>query len=148
MFISPESWGYISYNCKDNHDTRNIDISIKTEKKMAEGVLLTNTDSSLNLKTWDSGAYVILVRGGNIEHKKIFYLYSPQDKRPPIQTYNWLVQEKTSCKPGENAEILFGSSAKNVYVLYELYDGYQLLKREFLQLSDQVKHFSLSLIHI
>lgn len=117
--------------------------SIKTEKKMAEGVLLTNTDSSLNLKTWDSGAYVILVRGGNIEHKKIFYLYSPQDKRPPIQTYNWLIQEKTSCKPGENAEILFGSSAKNVYVLYELYDGYQLLKREFLQLSDQVKHFSI-----
>ena len=33
MFISPESWGYISYNCKDNHDTRKIDITIKTEKK-------------------------------------------------------------------------------------------------------------------
>ena len=39
MFISPESWGYISYNCKDNHDTRNIDISIKTEKKMRVSTL-------------------------------------------------------------------------------------------------------------
>lgn len=118
--------------------------SIKIEKKIKEGVLLTNTDSLfLNLKNWASGAYVVIVKGEKVENKKIFYLYSPQDKRPPIQTYNWLIQEKTSCRPGENAEILFGSSAKNVYVLYELYEGYQLLKREFLQFSDQVKRFSI-----
>ena len=118
--------------------------SVKIEKKITEGQTLTSADSlQLNLKGWASGAYMVIVKGKNSEQKTIFYLYSPQDKQPPIQTYNWLIQEKTDCKPGENAEILFGSSAEKVYVLYELYDGYRLLKREHLQLSNRVKRFSI-----
>jgi uncharacterized protein YfaS (alpha-2-macroglobulin family) len=50
-----------------------------------------------------------------------FVLTSSQDKRPPLPVYEWLMTPKTACFIGENAEIIYGSSVKNAYVLYEIF---------------------------
>jgi len=88
----------------------------------------------MNLSSLPSGAYLLKFAGtGNdkdITYQKVVYLYSTQDERPPYPTYYWCVQEKTTCAPGENAQILVGSSAKNVYVLYEIYSNQKFMERK------------------
>ena len=73
-----------------------------------------------------SGAYQIVARskddfGRDIEAKSNFILGSLKDKRPPVPVYLWDLAPKTTCEIGENAEIIIGSSLKNVYVLYQLF---------------------------
>lgn len=91
-----------------------------------------------NLGKQSSGAYLFTVKNGDLESKQIFYLYSLQDKRPPIPTYAWIVKEKTQCYAGETARILLGTSAKNVYVTYEIFSAQKLLKRANPVLSDEI----------
>ena len=94
----------------------------------------------LNLSSLPSGAYLLKLSGTgddkNITDENIIYLYSPQDKRPPYLTYFWSVEEKTTCSPGEDAKILLGSSAKEVYVLYEIYSDQKLMERKRLVLNN------------
>lgn len=128
-------------------DTISDELQLKdtlVEKIITENTLRLVQEDTLypTLKGLPSGAYLFTVTGNNSQTKTVFYLYAPSDKRPPIQTYNWLVQEKTECKPGENAEILFGTSAKNVYLLYEIYNGNKLIKRSFPVLSNEVLHIT------
>lgn len=117
--------------------------SLPVQSVMQEGFLELPLDSlTPDFSKWPSGAYAIQITGENKKYenigiKKIFYLYSLTDKRPPLTTYNWVEEIKTSCDAGENAEILFGTSVENVYLLYELYNECRLIKREILKLSNE-----------
>ena len=66
-----------------------------------------------------------------------FILYSLQDKRPPVFTHLWLLNEKTDCLPGEEANILFGTSDKEAHVLYELYQDGKCISRKRLVLNNE-----------
>ncbi|MDR0540725.1 MAG: hypothetical protein LBH19_00775, partial [Dysgonamonadaceae bacterium] len=73
-----------------------------------------------------SGRYRIIVKalennGKEIEAQQDFTVATASDKRPPIPVYEWLMTPKTTCTVGEKAEIIYGSSAKGAYVLYELF---------------------------
>lgn len=81
-------------------------------------------------KNYPSGAYLLTAICEGQESKTIFYLYAPGDKYPPISTYNWLVKEKTDCKPGENAQVIFGTSVKDAHILIETYSVDRLIKQE------------------
>ncbi|MDE5612182.1 MAG: hypothetical protein K2I90_09235, partial [Odoribacter sp.] len=85
-----------------------------------------------------SGAYLFCVKHGNTESKQVFYLYSTKDRKPPVPTYSWLIEEKTVCLPGDTARIRFGTSAPNAYVLYEIYHADKLLQRRYTRLSDSI----------
>lgn len=110
------------------------------EKIVLEGQLKVNQTDSLvpNLRHLTSGAYLFTVECDQVKRNQIFYLYSSNDKRPPIPTYDWLVKEKTSCLAGETAKIQFGTSAKNAYVKYEIYSLNKLLKQKDMVLSDEI----------
>ncbi|MDR0863908.1 MAG: alpha-2-macroglobulin [Candidatus Symbiothrix sp.] len=80
------------------------------------------------LKAIASGRYRLIAKatdekGREIETQQDFTLASKQDKRPPVPVYEWLMTPQTTCAVGEKAEIIYGSSAKDVYVLYELFKG-------------------------
>lgn len=92
-----------------------------------------------SLNDQPSGAYLWSATCNGKTSKQIFYLYAPEDTKPPVPTYNWTVAEKTRCRPGEKARILFGTSVSDAYVLYEIFASGKLLKREFLTLSDEIK---------
>ena len=85
-----------------------------------------------------SGAYLFSVKNGSAQSKQIFYLYSLRDKKPPIPTYQWIVKEKTECYPGETARILFGTSAREVYLTYEIFTNQKLLKKATTILSNEI----------
>ena len=110
------------------------------EKIVLQGQLKIQQSDSLipNLKSLASGAYLFTVECDQTKKTQIFYLYSPNDKRPPIPTYEWLVKEKTNCLVGESAKIQFGTSVKNAYVRYEIYSLNKLLKQKDVVLTDEI----------
>lgn len=97
-----------------------------------------NDSITPNLSKCESGAYLLTIETDGNLTKKIFYLYATTDKRPPIPTYNWLVKEKTKCYPGETAKILFGTSAKNAYILYDIYTADKRIKQVHQKISNEV----------
>ncbi|MDR0413167.1 MAG: hypothetical protein LBH61_05145 [Dysgonamonadaceae bacterium] len=77
-------------------------------------------------KQLPSGRYRILLKatddkGRPVEMQQDFTLAAAGDKRPPVPTCQWLMTPKTTCAVGESAEIIYGTSARNVYILYELF---------------------------
>jgi uncharacterized protein YfaS (alpha-2-macroglobulin family) len=66
-----------------------------------------------------------------------FVLASTRDKRPPVPVYEWLMTPKTTCAVGENAEIIYGSSEKDVYVLYEIFRNKKKLATSRFVLSNE-----------
>lgn len=93
----------------------------------------------LQLQNEVSGAYLLTADCEGASKKQIFYLYSPQDKRPPIPTYKWLVKEKTECLPGEKARILFGTSLEDAYLQYEVFTSDKSVLKKKLHVSNEVK---------
>ncbi|MCL1937636.1 MAG: MG2 domain-containing protein [Candidatus Azobacteroides sp.] len=80
------------------------------------------------LKSMPSGQYRLIARstdekGRAVEFQGDFTLFSSADKCPPVPVYEWFLTPKLDCAVGEKAEIVYGSSAKEVYVLYELFQG-------------------------
>lgn len=122
----------------EQYDEGNLPI----DKKVREGTFTTGEDKKLEMdfSSLPSGVYLLKFAGtGNdkdITYQTVVYLYSTQDKRPPYLTYYWCVQEKTICAPGEEAKILVGSSAKDVYVLYEVYSNQKFMERKRFMLNN------------
>lgn len=93
-----------------------------------------------------SGRYRIILeandsKGRPAKTQQDFILYSAHDKRPPVFTHTWLLEEKTSCLPGEEGKILFGTSDKDAYILYELYQDGKCISREQLVLNNENRLF-------
>lgn len=118
--------------------------SVRIEKTLCRGKLNTLTDSVCpDFSSWASGAYLIQAQENlpgrdSVSVRKIIYLYSAEDTRPPYLTYNWLPQDKISCNPGESAEINFGTSARNIYLWYEVYTYKGLVQQKQMILSDTI----------
>ena len=122
-------------------------------KTWAEGTYTTPETLTLSLDTtlhldarqFPSGAYLLTLSGTgnqqNISSKNLIYLYSREDTRPPCPSYNWAIPVKTTCALGEEAEFIFGTSATNAHVLYEIYAGDQLVKREIIPFSNENRAF-------
>lgn len=74
------------------------------------------------LKSLVSGKYRIIAEAKDAEaFSANFTVFTGKDKCPPAPVYEWLLPVKTECAAGENAVIIYGSSAKEVYVLYEIF---------------------------
>lgn len=128
--------------------------SLKWDYKEGQQVASGNFTSGEDLpadafRKLSSGRYRIVLKakdskGREIKAQQDFSLYGKQDKRPPFFTRSWLIMENVSVAIGEKAEWTFGTSDKNAYVLYELFDNKKLLKRERLTFNDENKKFSLT----
>lgn len=104
-------------------------------------------DQSL-FKKLPSGLYEIVVeakdsKGRVCKNSSSHLLYSAGDKRPPIFSNTWLLEEKSSCLPGEEAEILFGTSHKGAYILYEWFVDGKPIHKEILKMSEENRRFKI-----
>lgn len=77
----------------------------------------------------------------NVVSRSYFILYSLDDKTPPIETNEWLIEKQKTFSSSKNAEIVLGISAKNATILYDLLKGDKLLQRQHLELSNENKKF-------
>lgn len=115
----------------------------KVEKQIATGSFTSGQTMDKNIfRKLASGRYRIKVeakdtKGRNATAEQDFILYSLQDKKPPVFTHIWLLNEKTTCLPGEEAKILFGSSDKDAHILYELYQNGKFISRQRAVLSNE-----------
>jgi hypothetical protein len=114
------------------------DNDLTEEATILSGAFSTGDSLSLPaLNKFPSGKYRITLqttddKGRPVEETHHFILYSFRDKRPPVVQYQWLAANNTTCAPGEAAEIVYGSSARNVYVLFELWqEGQNILRNRF-----------------
>jgi len=125
----------------------------KTPLKEADKVLTGSFDTqdnklSLNVNKLNSGRYKMVfttldAHGKEVKLEKIFVLYSAEDKRPPVKSYEWLLTPKTQCEVGEKAQIKFGTSAKNTSVLYELMQGNKVIESRWITFNDEILAFEI-----
>lgn len=125
-----------------NRSDKNSGESYKEGKQVASGSFTSGKEISPAIfNPLPSGRYRILVeakdsQGRPSKNQSDFILYGKNDKRPPVFTHTWLLKEKTTCLPGEEAEIVFGTSDKDAYVLYEWFAGNNRIHHELIKLSD------------
>ena len=92
------------------------------DKKVASGDFEAGKEINPIIKSLASGRYRLIANAQDVkEIQTDFTLASINDKQPPVPVYQWLMTTKTTCAAGENAEFVYGSSAKDVYVLYEIF---------------------------
>ncbi|MTK52029.1 alpha-2-macroglobulin family protein [Paludibacter sp.] len=128
-----------------NEDLTNI------EQQLLSGNIDTGNEKKISIahpEKWESGKYLIKLsakdeQGRLTEVTKTFILYSPDDKKLPIKRYCWIQELKTSCEPGETADILFGTSAPDARVLYELMDGNKILESKWMTFDNEMRHLKI-----
>ena len=127
-------------------DTKDENI-YKEGKPVGSGSFSSNEPLPKNaISQLPSGRLRIKMKGNDtkgrpVEQEQDFILYSKKDKSPPVFKHTWLLTEKTNCLPGEEAEIVFGTSDKEAYVLYELFVGGKNISRKRMVLSNENKIF-------
>lgn len=82
-------------------------------------------------------------KGRKVTAEQDLILYSKQDKQPPVYSSFWVLEEKTACLPGENAQFVIGTSEKDAYILYELYSNGKRTARSRIKLSNENRVFTL-----
>jgi uncharacterized protein YfaS (alpha-2-macroglobulin family) len=132
-----------------NRSDKNSGESYQEGKQVASGSFTSGKEISPAIfNPLPSGRYRILVeakdsQGRQSKNQSDFILYGKNDKRPPVFTHTWLLKEKTTCLPGEEAEIVFGTSDKDAYVLYEWFAGNNRIHHELIKLSDANHRFKI-----
>lgn len=82
-------------------------------------------------------------KGHEVSANQTFVLYRKEDKRPPVFSETWTVEEKTECLPGEEARFIFGTSYRDTYILYELYSSdAKRIQQEWIRLSNENRTFT------
>ncbi|MFT3993160.1 MAG: alpha-2-macroglobulin family protein [Dysgonomonas sp.] len=132
---------YILYRLQDNDS---IDSQILT------GTFETGIQKDLRdkLRQLISGKYRLAIKAldskdNDVEDKKDFILYSFNDKKPPIKKNGWLVKKNVIFEKDKPAEIIFGVSDKDIYVLYQIYNNDKIFNQEFIKLSETNKLFKI-----
>jgi len=105
----------------------------------------SNVLSKMRINALPSGRYRIIFsavdhRGRKNILQQDFMLYSETDKKLPDKEYIFVDKIKTECAVGENAEILFGTSA-NVKVLYQVLSGNTVFENQWLTFNDEMHLF-------
>ncbi|MDR0546455.1 MAG: hypothetical protein LBG77_02535 [Dysgonamonadaceae bacterium] len=115
------------------------------KKQILSGTFTNDSVLALSaLRNLPSGRYRIMavstdLQGREVTEQQDFTLTSDDDKRPPVPVYQWLRTPKTVCAAGEKAEIVFGSSANDVSVLYEIFQNDKRISLSRFELSNSNK---------
>lgn len=118
-------------------------VTYETEKQVATGNFTSGKEIDKEVfRKLPSGRYSIKLeakdsKGRPATTEQNFILYSLRDKKPPVFKHIWLLNEKTSCLPGEEARIVFGTSDKDAHVLYELFRNGKCISRKHMVLSNE-----------
>ena len=91
-------------------------------------VCFGETFDPIAIKALPSGRYRLVLSakdslGKEAGYEQYFVLFSINDKKPPFDMQDWLYLPDNKFAPGKDATLLFGSSAKDVYVFYDVFSG-------------------------
>ncbi|MCX6234720.1 MAG: MG2 domain-containing protein [Bacteroidetes bacterium] len=138
------------------HDVYNDEDNIekwKTGQSILNKAFDTENDSLIaltDLQAWENGQYVLKASttdkfGQQVEVTKYFIIYSPSDKKAPVNEIYWFLPQKMNGEPGENAAFLIGTKDKNINILYEIIKDDKIIHREWIKLNAQQKFIGIPL---
>ncbi|MDR2495521.1 MAG: hypothetical protein LBD21_00105 [Tannerellaceae bacterium] len=118
---------------------------------IAQGVALSGNLAEANrigLSSLPSGRIRLRLRaqdtkGREVESAADLVLYSRSDARPPVFSALWTPSAPEECLPGDTAEIVFGTSLGDTYIICEAWDGPRLIVRKWERLSDECRRFGI-----
>lgn len=126
-----------------------LDDNDSIREQVSEGSFETGAQPALKekLKNSPSGKYRIKLSaeddsGNSVTTEKDVIVFSYSDKRPPITTNDWLVKKSSTFSKDKPAEVILGVSDKGVNVLYELWQGNNLIERKWITLSNENRLFT------
>ena len=101
------------------------------------------TFDPIAIKALPSGRYRLVLSakdslGKEAGYEQYFVLFSINDKKPPFDMQDWLYLPDNKFAPGKDATLLFGSSAKDVYVFYDVFSGNKRLDSQRFLLTDSI----------
>ncbi|MBR5298277.1 MAG: alpha-2-macroglobulin [Parabacteroides sp.] len=124
--------------------------SYRVNQLLTTGIFVSGEEFPTKLfQPFPAGRYRLEVeaidnQGQKITNYKDFILYTKEDKRPPVFMHTWVVKQQTTCIPGETAEVIFGTSEINAYVLYERFSTKQeCVERKLLRFNNENRSFQI-----
>jgi uncharacterized protein YfaS (alpha-2-macroglobulin family) len=122
----------------------------KTLETVLSGNFSTPEDKELvinSIDKWTPGMYILEVSASYkqqlIKSTRYFRVYNSVAKELPYLMADWFVPIKVSCEPGENAEILLGSSYGNTSVLYEIEKEHKIVYSKRIVLNNEQRLFTI-----
>ncbi|MCF8332153.1 MAG: hypothetical protein K9H84_06850 [Bacteroidales bacterium] len=97
---------------------------------------------------WEEGVYRITIKARDVfdqlvTKEKYFTLYDPEDNDMPLRTFFWTETDKTKAEPGENVNLILGSSAKNAEFHLAYGMNGKIIQRNNIKLSDEKETVSI-----
>lgn len=131
---------YVLYSL---HANDSINLQVKTGEFKSE-----ETDLMGIMRSLPSAKYQLALsakddKGRNVTAKENFVLYSYNDKQPPIESNEWLVEKKTTFSTAQSAEIAFGVSARDITVLYEIAGNNRVFERRQIKFNNSIEKFTI-----
>lgn len=133
---------YESFTALHRHDTLSI------RREVAQGSCNMPQEVEIPFGKLNPGRYRLRIeandpQGRLIYQEKDIIRYNLKENRPPILIEQWLITERNECRQGEDAIIHFGTSFRDAYVLYELFDhNHNTLHRTLHKLHNEIKRFT------
>lgn len=139
--VDIETSGKYSVYTVDENDSIKSKV-LSGDFKSGEQAALRKEISKLKSGKYRLDVSALDSKNNEITKNAYFILYSYIDKKPPIKTNQWLIEKNTTFKnDGSPVEVIFGTSNKDMYILYQLYDNKTVFERQYVKLSDANKLF-------
>ncbi|MDR2953768.1 MAG: hypothetical protein LBV43_01645, partial [Prevotella sp.] len=127
-----------------------LDENDSIKVKITEGSFEAGDQTTLKnkLKNTVSGKYRIRIsalddKQREITEQKDFILFSYSDKKPPIKTKEWFITKNTVFGKDKPVEVIYGSSDKETYLLYQLVNNDKVFDARFIKLSNSNHIFTI-----
>lgn len=120
---------------------------IKRDFNTSHDTLISLTD----ILSWQPGSYLVELEsvdefGKEVLEKEYFDLFASVAKKIPGNAVNWFKLLNKKCEPGQKANFLFGSAAKNIHAVYEIRTKGKTQQRTWLDLSGEQNKYSIPVI--
>ncbi len=104
-----------------------------------------------HLPEWASGHYVLEATtkdkyGQEVKEVKYFTVFGEFEKHVPVNEIGWFTPLKKKGEPGEVAQFLIGSAAKDVNVMYEIEHRNKVAHKEWIKISGQQKKITIPIL--
>lgn len=142
---------FLQHFPNDVYDDENNPMKWEKTKEILSSKFETPKDTSIIIKGLSDlhqGKYLIEIKttdkfGQEVTEKKVFTVYDEQAKKIPSNEYFWHKNLVTAAEPGETAEFLIGSEAKDARVLYEIEHQGKIIQQEWIKIGNRKNKISI-----
>ena len=148
--IKAMNLSYVDIETSGEYTISSLNENDSIVTQLSKGTFRTGEQPELSriLRNMASGKYRVQLiakdsNGKDVNTENDILIYSYRDKKPPIKTNAWLIEKNVEFSPTKKAEILFGVSDENVYVLYQLHNKDKVFENKWIKLSNENQMFTI-----